>query len=340
MNYLKLKFNNKQKKITFYVVISIILIIAFFISIYLGQVKITPKTLIDVLLGKGSSGDTLIIYEFRLPRIIVSLLVGIGMATAGCALQGLLRNDLADPSILGINSGASFFVLIYLSIFSASSQLSIIIMPVLALIGGLLAAVLIYILSFKKGEYPSPQRLLLTGVAINTGFQAATLFLTLTLNRKQFAFAQLWSAGSIFGDEWRYIGVLLPWVLIFYILIYYFSKYLNVLSLGNIIATGLGVSVNKRFVLLSIFAVSLAAGCVAIGGSIAFIGMIAPHIAKKFVGPNFKVLLPASALMGGMILILADTLGRIILPNTEIPTGIVVSIIGAPYFLYLMMKSV
>ncbi len=326
------------KVITVYISIIILLISVTIFSINSGDIDMSVTDIISTLIGNGTAQQNLTIFELRLPRIIISILIGIGIATSGATLQGLTGNDLADPGILGISSGAGFFVLIYIAIFSTMG-ISTVLLPLLAFLGGLTAATVIYFLTFKRGEKISPTRLLLTGVAVNTGMNAATLFVTLSLNRQQFEFTQLWTAGSIWGDEWRYIIALLPIVVILFAFIYYKSNVLNILNIGQETAIGLGLDINKEFIKLSVAAVALASGSVAVGGSILFVGLIAPHLARKLVGPNHKIFLPASALLGGLLLLTADTVGRIALSSTEIPAGIVVSIIGTPYFLYLLKTS-
>lgn len=328
----------KQKNGLVYAVLIILLIATTIFSICSGEIKLSPLEILDTLSGNGTSMQNLVVFELRLPRTIVAILVGIGMAIAGATFQGLTGNDLAEPGILGVSAGAGFFVLIYIAMFSTVSKVTSLLLPILAFLGGMLAATIIYLLAYKKGKNISRARLLLTGVAVNTGINAATLFITLSLNRQQYEFTQLWTAGSIWGDEWKYIVILLPWVIGISGFIFYKSRFINALNLGQEIAIGLGVNVNNEFIILSIAAVALASGCVAIGGSILFVGLIAPHIARKLVGSNNKILLPAAGLIGGIFLLSADTIGRIVIPATEIPAGIVVSIIGAPYFIYILSK--
>lgn len=329
----------KLSSIQIGIILLLLLAIVFLGSLTLGQGNLSIQDVLNTLAGKGNSKQELIVFEFRLPRIIVSLLVGGGMSVSGAVLQGLTKNDLADPGLLGISQGAGFFVLLFLSFAPKSSYSTALFLPIAALIGSLIAAALIYKLSYKKNEVISSNRLVLTGVAVNTGITAGTLFLTLTLNREEFQFAQQWTTGSIWGDEWQYITILLPWVIILSGFVYYKSRTINVLSLGEQVAIGLGAHINKEFIVLSLAAVALAAGCTAIGGSIAFLGLIGPHMARRLVGDNYKYLLPITALIGGVLLLLADTIGRNILVGTEIPAGIVIAIIGAPYFLYLLIKA-
>jgi iron complex transport system permease protein len=327
-----------RKKILIFLLF-LTLLLSVIISMNLGKMSLTPSEVLNVILGNGTPKQNLIVYEFRLPRIVLSILVGIGMATSGCILQALFKNDLADPGLLGINSGSGLFMLIYISVFAVNGVSSPIALPVLSFIGGIIAAILIYLLSYKRNSDISPTRLVLTGVAMNTGFGAMSLFITLKLDRNQFEFAEKWLVGSLWGDDWRYIAVLLPWIFIFSLYAFYKARALNVLNLGNQLATGLGVPVKKEFLGLSIAAVALASGSVALGGSMFFIGLISPHIARKIVGPNHKVLLPCCALIGALIMIVADTITRTVSFGADIPTGIIITILSTPYFIYLLANS-
>ncbi|MEW9096030.1 MAG: iron ABC transporter permease [Clostridiaceae bacterium] len=327
------------KNITIILVLCLLLLISIIISMNLGKMNLSPYEVLNVILGKGTAKQNLIVFEFRLPRIVLSILVGVGMAISGCILQALFKNDLADPGILGISSGSGLFMLIYISIFSVNGISSAIALPALSFVGGMLAAILIYILSYKANSDISPTRLVLTGVAMNTGFGAMSLFITLKLDRNQFEFAQKWLVGSLWGDDWKYIAILLPWIIIFSLYVFYKARALNVLNLGNQLATGLGVPVKKDFLGLSIAAIALASGSVALGGAMFFIGLISPHIARKLVGPNHKVLLPSCALIGALIMIIADTITRTISFGADIPTGIIITILSTPYFIYLLACS-
>jgi iron complex transport system permease protein len=327
-----------RKKILIFLLF-LTLLLSVIISMNLGKMSLTPREVLNVILGNGTPKQNLIVYEFRLPRIVLSILVGIGMATSGCILQALFKNDLADPGLLGINSGSGLFMLIYISVFAVNGVSSPIALPVLSFIGGIIAAILIYLLSYKRNSDISPTRLVLTGVAMNTGFGAMSLFITLKLDRNQFEFAEKWLVGSLWGDDWRYIAVLLPWIFLFSLYAFYKARALNVLNLGNQLATGLGVPVKKEFLGLSIAAVALASGSVALGGSMFFIGLISPHIARKIVGPNHKVLLPCCALIGALIMIVADTITRTVSFGADIPTGIIITILSTPYFIYLLAHS-
>ncbi|MBU5673745.1 FecCD family ABC transporter permease [Paenibacillus brevis] len=320
------------------VMLALTLIIAV-IGMNSGKMNISPGDVLNVLLGKGTDKQNLIVYEFRLPRIVLAILVGIGMGAAGCIMQSLLRNDMASPGTLGISSGSGLFVLVFVVLFSAKGISSAMMLPLLSFIGGMTAAAIIFLLSFRRGRELSPTGLILNGVALSSGYSAFTIMLTLRLDDKQMDFMLRWSAGDLWGDDWRYLSILLPWTLILCGYIFYRSKTLNLMQLGTQTATGLGVAVKPEFIGISIAAVALSSGSVALGGNFFFVGLIAPHLARRLVGPNHKLLLPASCLAGSMIVLLADTITRTVSFGTDVPTGIIITILSTPYFLYLLSKA-
>lgn len=317
----------------------ILLILSFIISMNTGYTKLTPFDTLRTLFGGGTDKETLILFDFRLPRIVISMLIGAGLSLSGCVIQGISKNALADPGLLGINSGAGMMVILYVLFFGAKSFLSVFTLPFLALIGAGITAIVIYVMAFKKGEGIAPMRLILTGVAVQAGISALTTVLVIRLDETQFDFVAAWQAGSIWGSNWKFVIALLPWLLILIPYVMMKSQILDVLTLGDEIAYGLGASVEKERRGLLGAAVALAASCVAVSGSISFVGLISPHLARKLVGPRHRVLLPACAMVGAVLVSVADTVARVIVQPSEIPTGIMVAIIGAPYFLYLLAKS-
>lgn len=308
------------------------------ISMNTGKMNLSPLEVWAVLLGKGTAKDALIVYEFRLPRIVLSILVGVGMGASGCIMQSLLRNDMASPGTLGISSGSGLLVLLYVVYFQVEGTGALAI-PVLAFIGGITAAGLIFLLSFRKGKDISPTGLILTGVALGSGCIALTTLLTLRLDNDRMEFIQRWFAGSLWGADWKYLKVLIPWTVLLFFYGFYQSSRLNVLSLGNQTAAGLGMPVNHEFLKLSIIAVALSSGSVALGGNFFFAGMISPHMARKLVGSNHKLLLPGAAFCGAVVVLMADTIARTLSLGTDIPTGIVITVLSTPYFLYLLIKT-
>ena len=327
-----------KKQFLFLIMVILMAVIAV-ISINSGKMNLTSGEVLNVIMGRGTPQQNLIILEFRLPRIILSILVGVGMGVSGCIMQSLLRNDMASPGTLGISSGSGLFVLIFVVLFSAKTVSSAILMPLLSFLGGMTAAGLIFLLSYRRGKDISPTGLILTGVALGSGYGALTTLLTLKLDQNQMDFIQRWSAGSLWGDEWRYLVILIPWTLILCGYVFYKAHILNILNLGNETALSLGAAVKPEFIGLTIAAVALSSGSVSLGGNFFFVGMISPHMARKLMGPNHKLFLPASGLCGAIIVLLADTITRTISLGADVPTGIVITVLSTPYFLYLLAKA-
>jgi len=321
------------------VTVSILIAIAFIISVNTGYIRLTPMELLQTMFGQGTDKQELILFSFRLPRIVISILIGAGLAISGAVMQGIFRNTLADPGILGINSGAGLMVMLLVSFYPTTSAAPVFLLPIVAFVGAGLTAALIYVLSYKRYQGISPIRLLLTGVAVAAGMSAAMIVLTLRLDPEKYQFVATWLAGSIWGTSWKFVLSLLPWIVILIPYVIYKARVLNVLNLGEQTSTGLGVEVTKEQFGLLAAAVGLAAASVAVSGGIGFVGLVGPHLARRLVGPKHQLMLPATALLGALLVITADTIGRWILQPSEIPTGIVVAVIGAPYFLYLLARA-
>ncbi|WP_434659703.1 FecCD family ABC transporter permease [Paenibacillus polymyxa] len=331
--------SRNSRGISIILLLTVLTLLVAVLSMNVGKMNLSPLEVFKVIIGEGTSKQNLIVFEFRLPRIVLSVLVGIGMGISGCIMQSLLKNDMASPGTLGISSGSGLFVLLYITLFASEGLLSPIILPGLAFAGGLTAAFLIFMFAFRRGRDISPTGLILTGVAMGSGYSALSLLLTLRLDKQQYDFALRWQAGDLWGDDWNYIMVLLPWVLIICFYVFYRSNTLNTLNLGNQTASGLGVAIKREFIGLTIAAVALASGSVALGGNFFFVGMVSPHLARRLVGPNHKLLLPTTALVGSLVILIADTLTRTISLGADIPTGIIITILVTPYFLYLLSKA-
>ncbi|MGF9976632.1 iron ABC transporter permease [Viridibacillus arvi] len=339
-NYISAYQQKKHRKNIFLILtICLLIIIMFMISMGTGFIRLTPIELVRTLFGMGTDKQNIILFDFRLPRIVISILVGMALAVSGSILQGVSRNALADPGILGINSGAGLAVMLFISFFPTTTAAPVFFLPILAFVGAGATAILIYVLAYKRGEGISPTRLLLTGVAVAAGISAAMIVLTLRLSPENYQFVAIWMAGSIWGSNWSFVLALLPWILILLPIAYSKARVLNTFNLGEIPATGLGLAIEKERLILLAIAVGLAGASVSVSGGIGFIGLIAPHLARQLVGAKHQYLLPTAALIGSLLLITADTIGRWILQPSEIPAGIVVAVIGAPYFLYLLARS-
>lgn len=320
-------------------ILGLLIVVVFIICMNTGYSKLTPIDVIKTLVGFGTEKQELILFSFRLPRIVIAMLVGAGLAVSGCILQGISRNALADPGILGINAGAGLVVMLVVAFFPSTSAAPVFMLPLLALIGASLTALLIYVLAYSKRDGLTPTRLLLTGIGVAAGISAAMIVLTLRISPEKYQFVATWLAGSIWGSNWKFVLALLPWIVV--LLPYAFTKarVLNVLNLGEQTASGLGAPVEPERLKLLAVAVGLAASSVAVSGGIGFVGLIGPHLARRLVGPKHQFLLPASALTGSLLMLVAEVTSRVILQPQEIPVGVVVAVIGAPYFLYLLSRS-
>ncbi|HJF31621.1 MAG TPA: iron ABC transporter permease [Sporosarcina psychrophila] len=328
----------KNRNLMIIGVLGLLIIIVFMISMNTGYIKLSPLEVIRTLFGFGTDKQHLILFEFRLPRIIIAVLVGMGLAVSGCILQGISRNALADPGILGINAGAGLAVMLFISFFPSTTATPVFLLPVLAFLGAGITAVIIYSLAYKRHEGISPMRLLLTGVAIAAGISSVMIVLTLRLSPENYQFVATWLAGSIWGSNWKFVLSLLPWIILLIPFAFSKARVLNVLNLGDLTATGLGASIEKERRVLLATAVGLAGASVSVSGGIGFVGLIGPHLARQLVGSRHQFLIPAAAMTGGLLVLIADTIGRWLLQPSEIPAGIVVAVIGAPYFLYLLSR--
>jgi iron complex transport system permease protein len=302
--------------------------------------KINPLTVVSVLFGGGPEMEKLIITSFRLPRIIVALMVGISLAVAGGILQGMIRNPLASPDVLGITGGAAAAVVSFLAMFSDKNHsltVSIAWLPLAAFIGATVIGFLVYFLAWKNGV--SPIRLVLIGIGISALMQAITTLTMVMGPIYQASQANIWITGTVYGSNWKNVAILVPWTVIFVIIALALARTINIQELGDEVATGLGGKVQKQRFLLLMISTALIGGSVAFAGGIGFVGLMAPHMARRLVGSSFGALLPASALIGGILVMVADLIGRTLFSPLEVPAGVFTAGIGAPYFIYLLFKT-
>ncbi|MDO7863888.1 iron ABC transporter permease [Brochothrix thermosphacta] len=326
-----------NRQIVPFVPLITVLIVVFIWSLNTGKMSVSPFDLLAVFTGQGTPQQNLIVFDFRMPKIVLSVFVGAGMGIAGCIMQSLLKNDMASPGTLGISSGSGLFMILFL--FTGLMRDTPAMLPIVAFVGGVVAAGLIFLLASKRKQELSPTRLILTGVALGTGYDAVTLFLSLRMDTQQHEFVQRWLAGSLWGADWLHLSILIPVVLFLAGGVYFHAPKLNIIHLGNETALGLGVPLKLAFIGFSLAAILLSSASVAIGGNFFFVGMISPHIAKKLVGVDHKRSLPASALVGSIMILLADTLIRSSALDVTIPAGLLITIVSTPYFIYLMAKS-
>lgn len=309
------------------------------ISINTGTIRLSPAAVIRTLFGNGTAEENLILFDYRLPRIIITILAGAGLSVAGAVLQGISRNALADPGILGIHSGAAFGLIVFVSFFRTMEGPVSLLIPLFTFTGGLIAALIIFAFAYDRHRGIVPIRLILVGICIGAGLSALTLMLSLHLDETTYTFTARWLAGSVWGREWVHVWTLLPWIVILTPIVYFHSRTMDAFGLGDELAVGVGTKLTPKRLMLLLLALALSCISVATVGGIGFIGLIAPHIAKRLAGPAHRHFLPLAALIGVIVLTGADTVGRALFQPVSIPAGVVVSLIGGPYFLYLLFRS-
>jgi len=321
------------------IILSALTIFTIFISLGIGASSLSYNRLLPTFLGNGTFKEGFVLFSIRLPRIIITFLAGMALALSGAILQSITRNDLAEPGIIGINSGAGVAVAVFFLFFPIEAGSFTYLIPIFAFAGAFATSVLIYLFSYKRTTGFQPIRLVLVGVGFSMALSGIMIVLISSADREKVAFIAKWLSGNIWGSDWIFIYSILPWLLILIPFVFYKAKRLDLLSLNEPVIVGLGVSINKERIALLIAAIALASAAVSVAGSIFFIGLMAPHIAKALVGPRNQLFLPVAILIGGWLLLLADTIGRNIVDPDGIPAGIVVAFIGAPYFIYLLLKK-
>lgn len=325
------KIEHKAHRLYALVGFALLLVVSIFVSMGFGAVKIGPRDIIDILINKPAGMHYQIIYNVRLPRTIVAGLVGICLALSGAILQGIMRNPLASPNIIGVSSGAGLVALIILMIFPHLYYF----VPFGAFLGALATTLFIYALAWKDGILPT--RMILAGVAISSLLGAGINSL-LTFYPDRVTGAIHFLVGGLSAVTWQDVLLILPYALFGITILLLVSNKLNILMLGDEVATGLGLSVERtRFLFIALSSL-LAGSAVSVVGLLGFVGLIVPHIVRLFVGSDYRYLFPGSILLGAGLLILCDTLARVMFAPIEIPVGIIMSALGAPFFLHLLRR--
>lgn len=334
------------KKRIFFTAMVALLVVSLIYSVSFGAVSLNKKEIFFIILEKVTGltfsqvtiMDTSreIVLNIRLPRVFLAALVGASLAVAGATFQGLFRNPLADPYILGVSSGAALG-----ATFAIVSRLSLTVagfgaVPVMAFAGSLAAIVLVYQLS-RQGDYVPVMTLLLAGIAVSA-FLSAFVSLIIFFAGERLHQVVYWMMGGLGGARWTYIRVMAPYFFAGFGGIYFFARELNAMLLGEETAHYLGINIEKVKKFFLVGAAILVSAAVSTSGIIGFIGLVVPHIVRLLAGPDHRFLLPASALCGAILLIGADTLARTIIAPIELPVGIITALMGAPFFLYLLRR--
>jgi iron complex transport system permease protein len=278
-----------------------------------------------------------VISQIRLPRIFMALVVGIALASAGVIFQGLFRNPMADPFVIGVSAGGAFGAALALFFSSSFILLNISVTTVFALIGALGTTFLVYSIASSRGRV-SVVTLLLSGIALSAMLSAMTS-LVMIFKANDLARIVFWLMGGLTAASWQKLYIITPVIIILVIVSGFYMRDLNIISMGDERAIQMGVQTEKVKRTLLVLASIIAALAVSVSGVIGFVGLITPHILRLIVGPDHKILFPASALAGGIVLLISDTIARTVLMPREIPVGIITSIVGVPFFLYLLVRS-
>ncbi|MEC0328632.1 iron ABC transporter permease [Paenibacillus sp. FSL R5-0527] len=326
----------KKRTVWICLLLSVLCLAVMVISVGISSKYIPPLTVIKSLFGMADPGNQVIVQKIRLPRIIIAVLVGASLAVAGAILQGVIRNPLASPDVAGITEGASLGAVLFIFLFQGS--ISIHWMPLAAIGGAFLVTALLYVLAWKKGV--SPLRIILIGIGVSAAIKSLSFMLIISGPLQLASQSLTFMTGSIYGVSWENdVLTLLPWTAVLLALTWLQARQVNIQALGDDIATSVGARVQLQRLLLIALSVSLAGSAVAIGGAIAFIGLMAPHMARKLAGPSFSGVLPISALLGALILLIADLIARTAFLPRDVPAGVLTAAIGAPFFMILLYRN-
>ena len=320
-----------SKKIVSFIIAIIALIGMTIYSMATGSIEITAIELIKGLFT-GTNENVEIIKDLRLPRIIIALFAGAALAVSGVLLQAVMRNPLAEPGIIGVSSGAAFVSIVMVSLFPMLFFYT----PLFAFIGGAFAFILVYLFSWRSGL--NPLRMILIGVAINAAFTGLSELFSAS-NRSSVTSSLSVTTSTLSMKTWNDVEVMVLYGSIGLILAFLVYAWCNHLGLEDKTLKNLGFRINLARIVISIIAVLLASIATAIAGMFTFVGLLIPHIGRSLVGTDHKVLIPFSAIMGALLILVADTLGRTIMAPIEIPASVLLAVIGGPFLIFLLRKS-
>ena len=321
-----------RKRQSILLILLIISISSLFICTGTGTVKFTPGEILKALIINDDSMERLLVWNLRFPRVLTGGLVGICLSLSGCILQGVMRNTLASPSTIGVTGGASFIGYLTLVAFPQFSHL----LPIGSIMGAFMTTMLIYGLAYQKGV--SPVKMILSGMAVSALFGAFNDIIK-TVFADRLGNASGFLVGGLNGTTWSTFKMMLPYALMGIFFCIFLPSKMNILMLGDETANSLGLRTEVfRFVLIVVSSL-LSGAAIAAAGLISFVGLVVPHIARLLVGSDYKYLFPASTLLGFSLMTLCDTVGRVIMPPGEVPVSVILSFIGAPFFLWLLRNK-
>ena len=314
----------------------LLLLISIFITVCIGMVNIPFAEVLNILLGgQGTANNRTIIIDIRLPRVLMAGLVGAALALAGAAMQGLFKNPMASPYILGLSSGGAFgaSLAIVIGVSFASGAFAV---PAMAFVFCFLTLFLVYNISKVRGR-TTVETLLLSGIAVGAFFSALVSFMKY-LSGDQLQTIVFWMMGGLWAADWTKVVVIIPFILAGAVMIFILSRDLNAMMIGEDHAVNLGVNTQMVTKVVLVAASLMTAAAVSVSGIIGFVGLIVPHIMRIFVGPDHRILLPTTLMVGAIFMIYMDTIARTIMAPEELPVGIITALLGAPFFLYLLRR--
>jgi len=326
--------SKSYKSIGLLVLLALVLV-AMICSVLFGVTSISLRTVIESFTSFNGSNEHLIIRNTRVPRALIATSVGAALAVAGAYMQALTRNPLASPSILGVNSGAAFFIVASFSLFS---DLSLTGLTWVAFLGAAISVSIVYGIGSLGRDGMTPIKITLAGAAMTAFFSSLTQGIQLT-NGKALEQSLFWLVGSVAGRDLSMLIIVFPYLLVGILIALFMSGQLNVLSMGEDVATGLGQKTAVIKVLAVLIIILLAGGSVAVAGPIAFVGIIVPHFARYLVGNDYRWVIPYSVLLGALLILTADICARFIAMPKEVPVGVMTAIIGVPFFVYVARKG-
>lgn len=309
----------------------------FLCAFFVGSSGLSIKEFGEIVDGTAGEATYNIFFNIRLPRAIGAFAVGAALAVAGCSLQGVFKNPMADPFVVGTSSGATLGATIAMLFFAGTSIFGAGAISVLSFVFALVAIFVVYGISKTRGRI-STFSLLLTGFAMSALFTAVT-YMLMILNRDKMEHVILWNMGSLSSVSWTKLYVALPVIAVCCVLVMFYAKPLNIMLNGDEVSESLGVDTHKTRRNLLILTSLLTATAVSISGTIGFVGLMVPHILRLITGPDNKKLLPLSVLAGGVFLLLCDFIARNVMPGQELPVGIITALLGVPFFIFLLKQG-
>ncbi|MCG7339810.1 iron ABC transporter permease [Staphylococcus sp. ACRSN] len=326
---------NRKGKMNFTAILIIsicLLVIALIVSILLGDAKVHLSTIFDAIFNYDKKNQQHnIISEIRVPRDVGAMLVGVALATSGAVIQGVTKNGLADPSLIGLNSGASFMLAMTFAFYPSAPFL---VMMFAGFLGAMLGGFIVLMIGRSRSDGFNPMRIILAGAAVSALLTALSQGVALLFRLNQSL--TFWSAGGVSGTTWHQLVWAAPFIIIALTIIIAMSKQLTILNLGETLAKGLGQNVSVTRGVSLVLSMILAGIAVAMVGQIAFVGLMVPHIVRYLVGTDYARVIPLTAIIGGLLMLVADTVARML---GEAPVGAIISFIGVPYFLYLVKRG-